>query len=109
MSAFAMQRPKARVALVRLRCGVLRTQELDDFVLVGELARCVLREHELIVGGYVEDAATALDELGLDAQLLAELRFQTGSAREVASATAVGDRNFHLLHYGKAKTQTTPP
>ena len=55
----------------------------------------MLREKELPVGGHVEDAVRALDELRLDAELLLDLGRQTDRPRQVVSGYAVGDLDFH--------------
>jgi hypothetical protein len=55
----------------------------------------VLREHELAVGGDVEDAAAALRELRLDAQLLLDPGSQTDRPRQVVSGHAVRDDDLH--------------
>jgi hypothetical protein len=57
----------------------------------------VLREHQLAIGCDVENAAAALLELGLDAELLPDLARQTGGAGLVASGGAVSDRDAHSL------------
>ena len=55
----------------------------------------MLGEDELAVGGDIEDAVRALDELGLDSQRLPDLGRQTDGPGQVVSGNAVGDGEFH--------------
>lgn len=57
------------------------TQQLDDLALARKAARRMLRVDQLPVDADVENAFVALDELGRDAELVAELGCQTGSPR----------------------------
>lgn len=82
----AMHVPKASLQLA---------QRLKDFIGTRVTPLAVLREHELAVGRDVEDAATSLHELGLDAQSLPDLGRQTDGAWQVVSGHAVGDGDFH--------------
>src|SRR5262245_54226006 len=72
-----------------------RAERLDDLALFGETALRVLREDELPIRDDVEDAVVALDQPGLDSQLTSQRGPQTGGARKIVSARAVGDRDVH--------------
>jgi len=94
---------KARAGVTR---GVrLRGDELLDLFFDlsrgGEAAQGLFREDQVVRHGHLEDAAAAPDQLGLDPELLFELRRQTGGAGVVVSARAVLDSNVgwhaHLL------------
>jgi hypothetical protein len=61
-----------------------------------EAARLVFGVDQLSVHLDVEDAVVALDELGLDTNLLLDLGRQTGGLREVVSTVAVLDRDTHV-------------
>jgi hypothetical protein len=58
---------------------------------MGEAARDLLRVDQLAVEPDVEDTATTLDELGLDAEALLDLLRQTGGAGTEVSGDAVLD------------------
>ena len=73
----------------------MRLQRLDDLRHARKACVAVLGEDELAVGGNIEDAVRALDELGLDAQCLPDLGRQTDSPGQVVSGNAVGDGDFH--------------
>jgi hypothetical protein len=57
----------------------------------------VLREDHLSVELDVEDAIIALDQARLYGELLLNLGRQTGGLRQVVSAYAVFDRDFHRI------------
>jgi hypothetical protein len=65
---------------------------------LGEAAHLLLGEEQVIVHGDLEDATTAADELGGDAELLLDLSRQTGGAGIVASTGAVLDGDVFLGH-----------
>jgi hypothetical protein len=55
----------------------------------------MLRVDQLPVERHVEDAAGALDELGVDVELLPEMSRQTGGLGRIVSRHAVLDRDVH--------------
>ena len=61
------------------------------------LGKPVLAEDEVAVETDVEDAATALDQLGLNAVLLLDHLRQTGGFGQVVSFSAVFDGHFHVV------------
>jgi hypothetical protein len=65
---------------------------------LGEAARLLLGEEKVVIHGDLEDAATAADELGGDAELLLDLGRQTGGTGVVASTGAVLDGDVLLRH-----------
>jgi hypothetical protein len=62
-----------------------------------EPARDVLGVDQLAVEPDIEDTAATLDELGLDAEALLDLRRQTGGAGAEVSGDAVFDRDRRHL------------
>ena len=58
-------------------------------------ALAVLGKNQRAVGGDVEDAVAALDELGLHAELPGNFGRQTGGPGQVVSDYAVGDGDAH--------------
>ena len=75
---------------------MLEAQFLEDLVVFGEAPRRVLREEQLGVSVDVEDPVAAADQLGLDADLVADPGRQTGGPGEVVSTSAVVDRDLHV-------------
>src|SRR5829696_5212061 len=70
-------------------------ERFDDFAFGGEASGVTLGEDLLVVDADDEDAAAAADELRLDAELLPDLRRQTGGSGEVVSDAAVIDAYLH--------------
>lgn len=88
------------LALLRCRAEGLRHQGVqfgEDLVVLGEAPGLELAVNQFTVGLYVEYAARALDQLGLDAVLGLDRIRQTGGLREVVSFPAVLDADFHVL------------
>jgi len=69
----------------------------EHLVVLGEAAGLELAEDQLAVDADVEDAAAALDQLGLDAELALDCVRQTGGLGKVVSLAAVLDRHFHVV------------
>ena len=63
--------------------------------MIREPPDVVLRKHDVAVGDDIENAAMTLDELDLEAKLVADVGRQTGGLRQIASGDAVDDRNLH--------------
>jgi hypothetical protein len=61
----------------------------------------VLGEDLLPIDHDVEDAASAADQLGVDAVEFLELFCQTGSSRVVVSGAAVCDLDLHAFPLGE--------
>lgn len=80
--------------------GLLRhgAELADDFFGLGKPTGLVLAEDRFAVDDDVEHTATALDQLGLDADFLLDRSRQTGGIGVVVSFTAVGDRDGHALN-----------
>jgi hypothetical protein len=85
------------------------SEGLDDLLLAGEASGVVLGEDLLVIDADDEDAAAAADELRLEAELLPDLRRQTGGAREVVSDAAVVDAYVHSVFTRIAVTLSNPP
>jgi hypothetical protein len=56
----------------------------------------MLGEDRLTIRDDIEDTASALDQLGLDAEFFLEPGPQTGGTREIVSTDAVCDRHLHF-------------
>jgi hypothetical protein len=65
---------------------------------LGEAAERFLGEDQVVAHGDLENATTAADELGGDAELLLDLDRQTGGTGVVASAGAILDGDVLLRH-----------
>jgi hypothetical protein len=76
----------------------LPAQLLFDLARHREAVGLFLGEDQLVVGGDLENASAAPDQLGLQTELAFNLRRQTGGARVVVSHRAVFDA--HLFHVG---------
>jgi hypothetical protein len=63
-----------------------------------ETPQLLLGEQQVVAHGDLEDATTAADELGCDAELLLDLGRQTGGTGVVASTGAVLDGDVVLRH-----------
>jgi hypothetical protein len=70
-----------------------RLQGLHDLAGLGEAPGLFLGEDQLVAERDVEDAARALDQVGLNAELALDLVRQTGGSRVVVSDRAVLDRD----------------
>lgn len=68
---------------------------LNDLVLFGESAGRMLGIYRFAVGDDIENAAAALDQLDLGAELFLEYCLQPGGTRKVASTDAVCNGDFH--------------
>jgi len=80
------------------RLGPRRDHRLD-LALGRKASGLLLREDELAIQFDVEDAASALDQLGADAEPLLQLVRQTGGAGQIISGYAILDRNvFGHIH-----------
>jgi hypothetical protein len=73
----------------------LLSKELLHFIGHGKPPDLVLGKDQLSIGDDVKDAALALDQLWLDAELFTDQGRQTGSLREKLSRYAVSDRDTH--------------
>lgn len=71
-----------------------------DLAGLREAPYLFLGEDQPVVHGDLEDAAAALDELGLNAELRFDLLRQPGGAGVVVSSRAVLD--FHLRRHGSS-------
>ena len=67
----------------------------QHLLVLGEPTDLILGEDQFSVGGDIEDAAAAFDELGLDAVGLLDGLRQTGGFGEVVSLHAVLDADLH--------------
>jgi hypothetical protein len=76
-----------------------RADRGDHFVLFRKTPGGVLGVHLFSVGDNVEDAAAALDELDVSAELLLQLRLQPGGAGKIVSTDAVCDGDFHAYSF----------
>ena len=70
-------------------------QRLQNLRVFREAARTVLRVDERAICADVENAAAALNELGLDAELFRYFGRQTGGPRQITSTHAVLNRHSH--------------
>ena len=70
-------------------------QQHDDFRVLRKAAGAVLGVQQRSVGGDVEYAAAALDQVGVDAEFLRDRGLQTGGLRAIVSGAAVFDGDFH--------------
>jgi hypothetical protein len=77
-----------------VRCSLL-SKEFEHFFGHGKPPDLVLGKDQLSIGDDVKDAALALDQLGLDAELFTDQGRQTGGLREKLSGYAIGDRDTH--------------
>ena len=82
--------------LARRRGASARTDAPHQRGFVGELARFVLGVQQLAIDNHIEDAAAAIDELGLDVERLLQLGSQTDRLGPVVSLHAVGDGDVHF-------------
>jgi hypothetical protein len=73
-----------------------RSQRLDDFVVMRKTSGGVLRKYQLAVHRYVENAAVAAGQLGVDANFVLDCGCQTGSLGQVVSTFAIGNRHAHM-------------
>ena len=81
--------------LGRVASRRVRRQGVEHLVVFGESADLVLTEHERTVCLDVEDAAGALDQLGLDVESLLDGFRQTGGLGQVVSRYTIGDADGH--------------
>ena len=70
-------------------------QRVEDFRVIRKSSRVMLREHDTAVDDDIENAAMALFEFDIDAELVADFGRQTGGLGQVASSDAIDDRNLH--------------
>jgi len=69
----------------------LPAKRLKDLIVQGEAACLVLGENEIPVNNHIEDAAFALDQLRLRAEVFGYCGRQTGGLGKVVSRYTVGD------------------
>ena len=63
--------------------------------MIGKSPFGLLGEDQLVIDEDVEDASSALDELGVLACLLLDGGRQTGGPRKIISGRAIRDRDLH--------------
>ena len=67
----------------------------QNFFIIREAPRSVLREDQSAIDGDVEHPRIPLDEIGINAELFLDCGRQTGGLGQVASTNAVGDLDVH--------------
>ena len=81
------------------RCHVLwllRTERVDDFVVIGKTPGGVFRKDDLAVDGDIENATVAARQFRIDPGLSLDRGCQTGSLGEIVSTSAICNRQPHL-------------
>ena len=93
-----------------MRAGGLVFELREDLFWVGEAAGFRLRVDRASVDDYVEHAAAAANQLGLDADFLLDRGRQTGGLREVVSGAAVRDGDVHrqIVPQSEARAKALP-
>jgi hypothetical protein len=94
------RREAARKGVTRAASGAHPRRDLAlDLAGLGEAAQLLLRKDQIVTDGNLKDAAAALDQPGLDAELPFDFGRQTGGTGIVVSTGTVldGDLARHAL------------
>ncbi len=76
---------------------------LDDFSIFRKSAGLMFAVDQVAVGLDIEDAAAALDQFALDAELVLDCFRQTDGLWRVVSLNAVFDRNVHVMSFPQSR------
>jgi hypothetical protein len=79
--------------------GLAILERLDDLSIFGKSPGLMFAVDQVAVGLDIEDAAAALDQFALDAELVLDCFRQTDGLWRVVSLNAVFDRNVHIVSF----------